>query len=98
MFDAFGLGSYAGRMLAKVPAMILCETHPAGLRAGDGAQEEDALVADHFRADRRSAPKQTGRLVRPYLRWGNSMIALEQRPRRPHRARLMSISKSANGR
>src|SRR5215469_2304226 len=43
VFDAFGLGSYASRMLAKAPAMILCETHPPGLRAGDGAQEEDAV-------------------------------------------------------
>src|SRR5215469_8841711 len=59
VFDAFGLGSYASRMLAKVPAMILGETHPAGLRAGDGAQDEDALVDDHFRTDRSSAPKQT---------------------------------------
>jgi len=98
VFDAFGLGSYASRMLAKVPAMILGETHPAGLRAGDGAQDEDALVDDHFRTDRSSAPKQTGRLVRPYLRWGNPRIALEQRPCRAQRARLISISKSANGR
>jgi len=47
-------------------------------RAGDGAQEGDApaLITSERTSD--PPPKHTGRLVRPYLRWGNPMIALEQ--------------------
>jgi hypothetical protein len=46
--------------------------------ARDGAQEEDTLVADHFRAE--------CRLVRPYLRCGNPTIVLEQRLCRAQRS------------